>query len=261
VSESHDTPATLDITVLRAADLIAADRSGTSDPYVSIHVGKSSKVVGKTHAINKTLHPVWDQKFEVPLTAAQRLENLVLECMDYDAIGSDDHLGNVEIELSSIIPGKEYAGWYPLIAPGGHSAVQDAGRLELRYRLDEEALASEKTFLIDIETEPDGHNAGRSYQFRVHDSEVAAQWLSVLRSASKACKDKNDYLTPAQKLQKAARKLHDSDKFQQIFGAIIMISFVVSLIRTEMVPAEGSEADEVFEGASSWGWGWGWGWH
>jgi voltage-gated sodium channel len=44
-----------------------------------------------------------------------------------------------------------------------------------------------------------------------------------------------------------ARVLHDSEPFQNFFGAVILSSFLVSLVRTEMVPPSGSPNDEIFE--------------
>ena len=54
-------------------------------------------------------------------------------------------------------------------------------------------------------------------------------------------------LSPLQRVQAAALTVHDSDAFQQFFGVVITASFVISLVRTEMVPAEGSPDDKVFE--------------
>ena len=41
--------------------------------------------------------------------------------------------------------------------------------------------------------------------------------------------------------------MHDSQSFQNFFGAVILSSFFVSLVRTEMVPAPGSPSDKIFE--------------
>lgn len=141
---SLERPATLEITILRAKDLIAADRGGTSDPYVSIHIGEKGKPVAKTHAMKRTLNPEWDQRFEIQLGIAQRRETLILNCKDYDAIGTDDPLGHVEIGLHDLIPGKEYAGWHSLHQEGIEEGK--AGALEIRFKLEEEALQKEATY-------------------------------------------------------------------------------------------------------------------
>ena len=128
----------LHVDVLRATGLVAADRGGTSDPYVQLQVGDDSKRSKRTHVKNQTLCPVWNQAFKMRLRPEQRHhDKLVLECFDHDLVGGDDSLGKVEIALGDLVPGGEYSGTLALALEG----VQHAGKLDVKYKLEDETSA------------------------------------------------------------------------------------------------------------------------
>ncbi|EKX48046.1 hypothetical protein GUITHDRAFT_61011, partial [Guillardia theta CCMP2712] len=82
--------------VLEGKDLPAADRGGTSDPYLEVKIGDKTVT---TQIQMKTLNPVWDQKFyweNVRLT-----DVIQVSVWDYDRFSKNDMIGTCEISLSS----------------------------------------------------------------------------------------------------------------------------------------------------------------
>ena len=91
-----------------------------------------------------------------------------------------------------------------------------------------------------------GQSKSRRYQFRIDDEDYYSEWLKVLQTSKE--KDNEKYrLSGWQKFELAAKRAHDSDWFQQFFGAVIMANFIVSLVQSELIPADDTVAHAVFE--------------
>jgi len=101
---------TLQVRVLAARNLIAADRGGTSDPYVKLRVGTERN---KTRVIKKCLNPKWSEVFRFRV-ANPKTTKLIIEVMDKDRFTSDDPLGSISIPLCKLEKGQELDKWYKL---------------------------------------------------------------------------------------------------------------------------------------------------
>lgn len=100
-SESLNNQGNLRVEVLDAADLPAADRNGYSDPYCKFNM--NGKEIFKSKTQKKTLHPAWNEFFEVPVrsrTAAQ----FELVVYDWDFGDKADLLGRANINLDVLEP-------------------------------------------------------------------------------------------------------------------------------------------------------------
>ena len=100
-SESINNQGNLRVDVLDATDLPAADRNGKSDPYCKFML--NSKEVFKTQVQQKTLHPAWNEFFEVSIRS-RTAANFSVDVYDWDRAASDDFLGRAAINLDVLEP-------------------------------------------------------------------------------------------------------------------------------------------------------------
>jgi hypothetical protein len=126
-SESINNMGKLRIDVLDAADLPSADRNGYSDPYCKFEL--NGKDVFKTKVQKKTLHPAWNESFEVDITS-RTAAKFICNVYDWDFGEKADHLGAANIPLDLLDPFK--ANELNLTLDGKSGSV----RLRLLFRPD-----------------------------------------------------------------------------------------------------------------------------
>jgi len=86
------------IKALQGKDLASKDSNGKSDPYLIILYGTQQF---KTKCIKKTLNPVWtDQTFVIAADPSH--QKILVECWDYDVVGTHDFMGEFYVDVSSI---------------------------------------------------------------------------------------------------------------------------------------------------------------
>ena len=100
-SESINNMGNLRIDVLDAIDLPSADRNGYSDPYCKFDL--NGKDVFKTKVQKKTLQPVWNEFFEIPI-ASRTAAKFVCNVYDWDFGEKADFLGATDISLDTLTP-------------------------------------------------------------------------------------------------------------------------------------------------------------
>ncbi|XP_039143434.1 synaptotagmin-5 isoform X1 [Dioscorea cayenensis subsp. rotundata] len=97
----------VELVLIEARDLIAADLRGTSDPYVRVQYGNTKK---RTKVVHKTLNPQWNQILEFPDTGKQ----LVLHVKDHNALLPTSSIGDCVVEYEWLPPNQTADKWIPL---------------------------------------------------------------------------------------------------------------------------------------------------
>ncbi|KAM9069585.1 multiple C2 and transmembrane domain-containing protein 2 isoform 6-T9 [Sarcophilus harrisii] len=92
----------LQVKVLKALDLLAADFSGKSDPFCLLELGNDRL---QTHTVYKNLNPEWNKVFTFPIKDIHDV--LEVTVFDEDGDKPPDFLGKVAIPLLSIRDGQQ----------------------------------------------------------------------------------------------------------------------------------------------------------
>ena len=116
----------LSFDVIEAAELVAADANGFSDPYVKLvfKAGPAARPQqAKTEVICENLNPVWNQHFNFLVGIGQRHEimkhhwKVEMHVMDYDKYSGDDDLGSASLDIHNLSFEHEETRWLNLIDP------------------------------------------------------------------------------------------------------------------------------------------------
>uniref|UniRef100_H3A8M5 Synaptotagmin 8 n=2 Tax=Latimeria chalumnae TaxID=7897 RepID=H3A8M5_LATCH len=93
----------LTVGVKQAAELMAMDSGGTSDPYVVAYLTSDTGKKHETKVYRKTLSPIFNENFTFKVTKDDIPESkLVMQVYDFNRFSKHDIIGEVRIPLSSV---------------------------------------------------------------------------------------------------------------------------------------------------------------
>ncbi|KAJ2376110.1 Tricalbin-2 [Coemansia sp. RSA 2607] len=125
-SESITDQGMIRVRIASATDLPAADKSGTSDPYVVALV--DGVKVWESQTLKKTLNPRWNQQTEVGIRQRSKTV-LTLEVFDWNQIQSHTLLGTTTIPLKDLPINDSVEKDYPLA-----SSTMGSGRATMQLK-------------------------------------------------------------------------------------------------------------------------------
>ncbi|GMI83081.1 ARABIDOPSIS THALIANA PHOSPHOLIPASE D DELTA, phospholipase D delta [Hibiscus trionum] len=101
----------------------------TSDPYVTVCLAGAT--VARTRVISNSQHPVWNERFKIPLAhPANRFEFYV---KDNDVFGAD-LIGVASVPAANVLAGEMISGWFPIISSCGKPPKPDCAlHLEMKF--------------------------------------------------------------------------------------------------------------------------------
>lgn len=122
--------------VLRARNLAAKDKGGTSDPYLVLNLGDAKQ---STPTVSKNLNPEWNVSFDLPIDG---IHSVLLEavCWDRDRFGKD-YLGEFDVVVEDIFANGRVVQeprWYTLESRrkgGKKNGTKISGEVQLQFSL------------------------------------------------------------------------------------------------------------------------------
>jgi hypothetical protein len=118
----------LEVRVVSASNLMAKDRGGTSDPFVSLELAGTKH---RSQTIMQTLNPPWDERFAFKGTLGKLVAKpLVFKCYDYDKMAMNDRRRRRRPSTSLALPAIASRRGAPHLPPAARSLGEISFSLE-----------------------------------------------------------------------------------------------------------------------------------
>eukprot|EP01103_Thecamoeba_quadrilineata_P012965 TRINITY_DN346_c2_g2_i2.p1 TRINITY_DN346_c2_g2~~TRINITY_DN346_c2_g2_i2.p1 ORF type:complete len:154 (-),score=14.54 TRINITY_DN346_c2_g2_i2:52-474(-) len=116
------------ITAFEAANLALTNNLKTIDPYCVLHYYTNKF---RSKIISSSTSPIWNETWQIQIKPKEKLEFLV---WDKSALGADNFLGMININVDDLQLYKEGGCWYDLCNRSGKKD-RDRGRIRIQLSL------------------------------------------------------------------------------------------------------------------------------
>ncbi|CAK9818685.1 TCB1 [Anthophora plagiata] len=146
----------MEVTLIRAKDLVAKDLNGFSDPFCELKLNNETKY--KSSIKKKTLNPCWDESSIMGLPRSSETLDVVL--WDHDTFGMKDYLGKVSLTLHDItkLSNSDQSHWFTLRGT-------KTGSVELKIKVLSKECETQSTYAAS-------HISESSTQLNIESSEM-----------------------------------------------------------------------------------------
>eukprot|EP01125_Pyxidicula_operculata_P012380 TRINITY_DN4067_c0_g1_i1.p1 TRINITY_DN4067_c0_g1~~TRINITY_DN4067_c0_g1_i1.p1 ORF type:complete len:624 (-),score=147.93 TRINITY_DN4067_c0_g1_i1:58-1929(-) len=150
----------LQVVIVSAHNLVAADMNGASDPYCKLSINSMNSL---TSIIKNSLNPRWEETFHF-VVADRESQKLHIKVMDHDLVGSDDPLGEVDVDLTNL-PEEDFR----TVERDLTLVKTKSGTLKIRLRFLDTSNTKENK-LSQIVVDATGFSAPKESKHKFHDS-------------------------------------------------------------------------------------------
>ncbi|XP_030222190.1 synaptotagmin VIII [Gadus morhua] len=108
----------LTVGIKQAAELMAMDLGGSSDPYVKVYISPSRTKTYETKVHRNTLKPLFNEHFTFQVTRSVLAASVVvMQVFDFDRFSKHDIIGELRVDLSSVDWNHVIEEWQDLSDP------------------------------------------------------------------------------------------------------------------------------------------------
>ncbi|XP_004138346.1 uncharacterized protein LOC101204113 isoform X1 [Cucumis sativus] len=159
----------IELVIIEAKDLVAADIGGTSDPYVRVQYGNLKK---RTKVMFKTLNPHWNQTLEFPDDGSP----LLLHVKDHNALLPTSSIGDCVVEYQRLPPNQMADKWIPL---------QGVKRGEIHVQITRKVPDLEKERRLSLEPSSDSESSvTKAHQVSSQMKQTISKFHALIEEAN-----------------------------------------------------------------------------